>query len=165
MDPLLAWALGLIVLATVLFAMEVFLPSAGLLAIGSAGSAIVAVVLLYRYDTTWGNIGLSVFVVLVPASIAFFFKVWPHTPIGRRIIGAPTEEQVEQSRLQEEATKRERAAIVGKEGKVLTDLRPVGMIELDGERVEVLSETTFVPVGSTVRVISADLAQIKVRRV
>jgi membrane-bound serine protease (ClpP class) len=92
-------------------------------------------------------------------------KVWPHTPIGRSIIGAPTEEQAEQQRITEEQERRARLALIGKEGKVLRDLRPVGLVEIEGQRYEVLSETTFVPVGETIRVTQADLMQIKVRRV
>ncbi|HLP83623.1 MAG TPA: NfeD family protein [Phycisphaerales bacterium] len=165
MDPLLVWALGFVGLAVVLMVMEVFLPTAGTLAIASAVSALVAVVLFYRFDTTWGHVSLLSMLVLAPVAAGFMIKVWPHTPLGRKIIGAPSEDEVEQSRIAEETERRARQALVGKEGKVLRDLRPVGLVEIEGQRYEVLSETTFVPVGETVRVTQADLAQIKVRRV
>lgn len=165
MDPLLVWALGFVGLAVVLMVMEVFLPTAGTLAIASAVSALVAVVLFYRVDTTWGHVSLLSMLVLAPVAAGFMIKVWPHTPLGRKIIGAPSEDEVEQSRIAEETERRARQALVGKEGKVLRDLRPVGLVEIEGQRYEVLSETTFVPVGETVRVTQADLAQIKVRRV
>lgn len=165
MDPLLVWALGFVGLAVVLMVMEVFLPTAGTLAIASAVSALVAVVLFYRFDTTWGHVSLLSMLVLAPVAAGFMIKVWPHTPLGRKIIGAPSEDEVEQSRIAEETERRARQALVGKEGKVLRDLRPVGLVEIEGQRYEVLSETTFVPVGETVRVTQADLSQIKVRRV
>ncbi|MFN5946054.1 MAG: NfeD family protein [Phycisphaerae bacterium] len=165
MDPQLAWALGFVGLALILLVIEIFLPTAGTLAIASVISAIVAVVLFYRFDTTWGNISLISMLVLAPTAAGFMIKVWPHTPIGRSIIGAPTEEQAEQQRITEEQERRARLALIGKEGKVLRDLRPVGLVEIEGQRYEVLSETTFVPVGETIRVTQADLMQIKVRRV
>ncbi len=165
MDPQLAWALGFVGLAVILLVIEVFLPTAGTLAIASAICAIVAVVLFYRFDATWGNVSLLSLLVLAPASAGFMIKIWPHTPLGRKIIGAPTEEEVDRQRLAEEQERRARLALIGKEGKVLRDLRPVGLIEIEGERYEVLSETTLVPVGETVRVTQADLMQIKVRRV
>ena len=40
----------------------------------------------------------------------------------------------------------------------------MGVVEIEGTRYEVLSETTYVPVGEMVRVTHADLMQIKVRR-
>jgi membrane-bound ClpP family serine protease len=165
MDPQLAWALGFMGLALILLVMEVFLPTAGTLAIASAVCAIVAVVLFYRFDMMWGNISLLSVLVLAPAAAGFMIKIWPHTPLGRKIIGAPTEEEVDRQRLAEEEERRSRIALIGKQGKVLRDLRPVGLVEIDGTRYEVLSETTFVPVGETVRVTQADLMQIKVRRV
>ena len=51
-----------------------------------------------------------------------------------------------------------------KEGTALTDLRPIGLVEIAGQRYEVLSETHFIPTGTKVRVTHADLAQIKVRQ-
>ncbi len=164
MDPQLVWALGFFALAFLLLALEVFLPTAGILAISSAVSAIVAVVMLYRFDVMWGNIGLLSVLVLAPAAAGFMLKIWPHTPMGRRIIGAPTEEEVEKARGAEEEERRARQALIGKQGKVLQDLRPVGVVEIEGTRYEVLSETTYVPVGEMVRVTHADLMQIKVRR-
>ena len=164
MDPQLVWALGFFALAFLLLALEVFLPTAGILAISSAVSAIVAVVMLYRFDVLWGNIGLLSVLVLAPAAAGFMLKIWPHTPMGRRIIGAPTEEEVEKARGAEEEERRARLALIGKQGKVLQDLRPVGVVEIEGTRYEVLSETTYVPVGEMVRVTHADLMQIKVRR-
>jgi membrane-bound ClpP family serine protease len=102
-------------------------------------------------------------VVIIPMGISLAVKVWPHTPLGKRIIGAPTQEQVDREKAQEDSSRAQRKALVGKEGIVLTDLRPVGKAEIDGVRYEVLSETVFVPAGSRVRVTSADLEQIKVR--
>ena len=55
--------------------------------------------------------------------------------------------------------------MVGKEGTVLTALRPVGLIEIDGVRMDALSETMFVQPGSKVKVTYADGSQIKVRQI
>ncbi|HYF15901.1 MAG TPA: NfeD family protein [Phycisphaerales bacterium] len=165
MDPLLAWGIGLLVVSCILLIAEAFLPSAGVLGVSAGVAAVAGVICLFRYDAAWGLAGLGSVVVLGPTAIAFLVKVWPHTPIGRRIIGAPTEEEVERQRAEELAARGARAALVGKTGKAVTDLRPVGVAVIDGARHEVLSETTFVPEGASVRVTYADLAQIKVRPV
>jgi membrane protein implicated in regulation of membrane protease activity len=39
----------------------------------------------------------------------------------------------------------------------------VGLIEIDGQRVEALAQSSFIPAGSKVRVSAVEGAQIKVR--
>jgi len=104
-------------------------------------------------------------VILLPAFAGFAFRIWPSTPMGRRIIGAPTEEALEESQLQELKEKERLAALVGREGMVITTLRPVGVVEIDGVRHDALAETMFVQSGSRVKVVYADGSQIKVREV
>ncbi len=165
MDTLLLWGLVLIGLALLVGFAELFVPSHGALALTSGVLAVSGVVCMFKYDTSWGvGTGLAI-VVLAPFAVGFGMKIWPHTPFGKRIIGVPPEEEVAAARAVEEAAKAARRALMGKEGKVLTDLRPVGKVEIDGQRFEVLSETYFVPAGTKVKVTHADMETIKVRPV
>lgn len=163
MESLLVWGLGLLALALVLLVAEFFVPSAGTLGLTAAVIAITGVVCLFRYDTLWGVIGSLIVIVFGPLAVYFGLKLWPHTPLGRRVIGAPSDEEAAATRQRESDEKKKQAALVGKEGRVLTDLRPVGTVEIDGVRYDALSETLFVPAGSRVRVVGAEVAQIKVR--
>jgi len=52
---------------------------------------------------------------------------------------------------------------VGKTGRVLHDLRPVGYAEVDGQRVEAVSESDFVRKGQEVKVIRLDGTRVVVR--
>jgi membrane-bound serine protease (ClpP class) len=54
-------------------------------------------------------------------------------------------------------------ALIGAEGVVLTDLRPVGVIQVDGQRFDALSETGLIRAGSRVKVTKIDSNQVKVR--
>lgn len=54
---------------------------------------------------------------------------------------------------------------LGKRGKVLHDLRPVGYIEIGGERVEAVSESDFVNKGEPVEAVRLDGARLVVRPV
>lgn len=49
-----------------------------------------------------------------------------------------------------------RTDLVGREGRALTDLRPSGTALVGEERVDVVSESEWIPAGSTVRVVSAE---------
>lgn len=50
----------------------------------------------------------------------------------------------------------ERADLVGREGTALTDLRPAGTAMVGDERVDVVSESSWIPAGSPIKVVSAE---------
>lgn len=52
---------------------------------------------------------------------------------------------------------------IGKQGKALYDLRPVGYVDLSGERVEAVSESEFVKKGDMVEVVRVDAGRLVVR--
>lgn len=159
------WGIALIALMFVLFFVELFLPTSGIVGMVAAVVGIAGLVCLFRYDALWGVSGLLSMIILGPAFAFFAFKIWPSTAMGRRIIGVPTDEELQARRDAEQSEKQRFAALVGKHGVVLTALRPVGVIDIDGTRYDALSETTFVQPGARVRVIAADGSQIKVRAV
>lgn len=165
-EPLLLWGLGLLAAAVLLVIVEVFIPSGGLIAVMSAGSAIAGVVVLFNVSTTWGLIGALVVLVLAPAAFAFSLKVWPHTPIGKRLVlGDRTEEEIAADAMREVQAREVLDALVGAEGVAISDLRPVGKVQIDGQRYDALSESTLIRAGTRVRVTFADGSQIKVRPV
>ena len=49
-----------------------------------------------------------------------------------------------------------RTDLVGREGVAVTDLRPAGMAEVNGERVDVVTEGEYVPQGGAVRVVRSE---------
>ncbi len=54
-------------------------------------------------------------------------------------------------------------ALVGRTGVALTTLRPAGTAEIDGRRVDVVSQSTFVPQGEPVEVVSVRGSRVEVR--
>lgn len=56
-----------------------------------------------------------------------------------------------------------RAKLVGKEGTALTELRPAGTAQIDGQPVDVVTEGAFLPKGTPVRVISVEGMRVVVR--
>jgi membrane-bound ClpP family serine protease len=162
-EELLFWGLGLLAAALLLVVIEVFIPSSGLIAITAAGCAIVGLVFLFRYSTAWGTSGMLAMLVLVPTAFGFALKVWPSTPMGRRMLGAKSPEEEEADRLAALKERQKQQSLIGAEGLVLTDLRPVGMIHVDNIRMEALAETGFIRAGTKVRVTVVESNQIKVR--
>ncbi len=165
MEDLLIWGLGLLLLAAILLVVEFFVPSGGVLGLTAAATAVAGVVCLFFVSPMWGGIGTLIVLVSGPSALYLGLKFWPHTPMGRRIIGAPTEAEQEATARAEHEEKARLAALLGREGLVLTDLRPVGTVEVDGRRYDALSEVGLVRSGARVKVVGFDVVQLKVREV
>lgn len=164
-ETALFWGLGLLAASLLLVIIEVFVPSGGLISVLSFGCAVGGVYFLFQHSTTWGLAGILAVLVLGPSAFAFALKIWPSTPIGKAMLGAKTEQQVEAERLEQLTERRAIESLIGAEGVVRTDLRPVGVVEIGGQRYNALSETSLVRAGTRVRVTHADGSQIKVRPV
>jgi len=54
---------------------------------------------------------------------------------------------------------------LGKRGTALSTLRPAGIAEIDGQRVDVVADGEFIESGTTIEVIKADGSRIVVRRI
>jgi membrane-bound ClpP family serine protease len=134
----------LIVAAIALMVAEMLLPTHGLLGLMGILLAAGAVVVCIRQNAWAGVALLLAIIALTPLVWTGWMKIWPKTPMGRRLIlssvtPAPPAKEV----------------CVGQHGVTLSELRPMGMCELDdGTRVEASSEHGSVPAGTAVRVIA-----------
>lgn len=166
METMLLWGLGLLGVALLLVVVEIFVPSAGIIAVTAAVVAIAGIVCLFRYDTMWGVIGLLITLILTPVLFILGLKIWPSTPIGQKMMhGDETEEDRRRRAEAEIAAREERQALVGAEGEAVTDLHPVGAVRIDGERLDALAEVGWIESGTRVRVVSIADNQIKVRAI
>jgi membrane-bound ClpP family serine protease len=57
-----------------------------------------------------------------------------------------------------------REELVGKSGVALSELRPAGMAEIDGERVDVITEGDWMAAGTLIVVVKAEAMRLVVRR-
>jgi membrane-bound ClpP family serine protease len=158
-DPQALWAIVLLAVALLLVFAEVLVPSGGVLGFLAAICLIGGVVLMFRVDTTLGLVSAIIAVIALPFVLGFAMKIWPNTPIGRRLILQST---------QRDANPDSDAApdtddLVGAAGKSLTELRPVGTCLINGRRLDCLADAGVIEPDQPVRVISVDGMQIKVR--
>jgi len=163
MDDLLIWGLILLVLSAGLLVIEVFVPTAGVLAITSTALAVAGVICLWRFSNEWGLGGLLTMMVVGPGIAFYGLKIYQQTPLGRKMTGADTDEKMaeDHDRLAEQL--RSRRQLIGKAGVVITELRPVGVIEVEGLRHDALSETTLIRAGARVRITGVEPGHVKVR--
>lgn len=161
-ESFLLWGFGLLALAVLLFFIEVFLPSGGVIGLFVGVSAIAAVVFFFKASTMWGLSSILFLLVMTPLMISFALKIWPNTPIGRRLIlGSPTPDD----ELDEPEPSDPLLELIGATGVVATDLHPVGLVLIEGERIEAIAQTGVIRAGQQVRITEIVDGRIKVRLV
>jgi len=159
MDWWLLFAVFLYLICAVLIMAEVFIPSGGLLGIAAFISLIGGLLLFFRHSPVAGLVGIVVAVSMVPALLVLAYKLLPRTRFGRRVLLAPPVRQ----RGDAIADTPELGRLLGRTGRVLTTMRPVGMCEIDGRRVECVAESGYVPRDKKVEVIHIEGTQVTVR--
>lgn len=165
-ESLLLWGIGLLGASVLLLIIELFIPSAGIIGATAAVIAIAGDVCLFRYSPAWGLIGLIAILVVGPSAFFFWAKVFPSTPMGRKLLlGGDSDDQNRELQEQAQRRKEEQLALIGAEGVAITALRPVGVIRIDGERFDALAERNTIDAGTAVEVTSVDDNQVKVRAI
>lgn len=164
MDTMLYWGIALLGVALLLTVIEVFLPTAGLLPVVAAVVAVAGVVCLFRASATWGLIGSLVVIVGGPAAFFIGLRVMPNTPLGRRLVLTDTSRGPRGGDAETvSATDSALAALIGRDGTVATDLRPIGTVKIDGQRYDAISDSGLIRAGATVRVLAIEGAELRVR--
>ena len=161
---MLWWGLGLLLAALLVVVLEFFVPSAGLLSVLACGLGIASVVCFWRVSQVWGLTSLAAIVLLTPLIVGFFFKIYPDTPMGRRMI-LGNDRASEEDPLRVVSSAAEASAMVGKEGVAISELRPAGTVRIGSERHEAISEHGMIAVGSAVRVTAEEGGRLRVREV
>lgn len=143
---LLALAIGLLVA-------DLFLPTAGIVLVLSLLCAAASVLFGFRHSYDFG-IGLLIFeLALVPIFALIFVKLWPKTPLGRRMIIEPEKA---------ESFHWEADTLVGRVGITLCDLVPAGDIEIEGRHWDATSRVGLIAKGTQVKVVAEEMGQLYV---
>ena len=161
MEWWLVFAVFLYLISSSLIIAEVFIPSGGLLSILALGCVIGGVAIFFHHSMAAGWIGIGVGVVLIPASVIISYKIFPKTRFGKTVTLTPPKRKPgdaipDTARLKE---------LMEAEGEVLTPLRPVGMCDFSGRRVECVAEKGYVEKGTKIKVIKIEGTQVTVRTI
>jgi len=87
------------------------------------------------------------------------YKLFPKSKFGRTVILSPSERQQGDAIPDTPELKK----LLGAVGVVTTPLRPVGMCDFSGERVECVAESSYVDKSKKVKVIHVEGTQVTVR--
>ena len=159
MDWWLLFAVFLYLACAALIIAEVFVPSGGLISIFALACLVGGVLIFFQHSTIAGWIGLIIALIMIPSVLVFAYKIFPKTRFGRNVLLAPPERQQGDAIPDSSNLRR----MLGAEGIVLTPLRPVGMCDFSGQKLECVAESGYVDKGKRVRVIDVESTQLTVR--
>jgi membrane-bound serine protease (ClpP class) len=151
----------------VLLAIELFVtPGFGLTGILGLAALLAGLGLsLVGAGATWaviltavGRVAVSL-LLAIAASLALL-RFLPRLPVGRRLV-LDTELAARAGFASAPETDR---AWLGKRGTATSPLRPAGIADLEGERVDVVSDGEFIDAGDPITVVRVDGNRIVVRR-
>jgi membrane-bound ClpP family serine protease len=158
----LAWAVILLLIGLALLALEFFIPSGGLLGFLSVCAVLAAITLAYMSGPLKGFLFLGASVVAIPVVLAVAVKVWPETPMGRRLLlRPPSAEEV----LPDDEARRGLRALVGQTGRAKSKMLLSGAAIFDGRTVDAVSENMPIEPGQLVRVVAVHGNRVVVRAI
>ena len=115
--------------------------------------------IFFQHSTLVGIIGIGVAIVMIPSVLIVAYRMFPKTKFGKSVTLAPPQ------RLAGDAIPDtpELKDLLGATGTVISPLRPVGMCDFEGHRVECVAEGGYVENDKKVVVINVESTQVTVR--
>ena len=159
MDWWLVFAVFLYFASAALIIAEVFVPSGGIITISSLACLIGGIMIFFNHSPRAGWIGVIIAIVMVPSVLVVAYKIFPKTRFGKSVTLTPPKRKVGDAIPDTEELKE----MLGAEGLVLTPLRPVGICDFSGQRVECVAESGYVDNNKKVKVIHVEGTQLTVR--
>jgi membrane-bound ClpP family serine protease len=152
----------LIGVALLLLLAELFLSTGGILLAVAGLVDLIGLVVVFVYGEPYvGLVTLAAEAIILPLAASLMFYVWPHTPMGRRLIMRRTESA--SATLAETAVYQQLEQLRGHIGKATSVMRPAGVVEFDGHRVDCLSEGILIEPDTWVRCIDVKAGRVIVR--
>ncbi len=148
MDPFYL-SLLLYVVALSFACVDLFVPSGGILLVLSSIVAIASILVGFQSSQTMGMSMLTLIIGSIPCFVAVAVRVWPHTPIGKRIILPPAKQKTVRAKRQQELKQ-----FIGTVVVADTPLMPSGQIKIGNRRLNVLAETGSIEIGQAFKIVS-----------
>jgi len=156
----LSLAYVLIGVGFLLLMLELIIPTSGTLFVLSVVTIAIGTAMTFYHDTSTGWMTLLGVFVAFPVVGGLVLHYWPRTPMGRRLIlSGPGDDDT----LASMPSHLELEQLRGRFGRTLSDLRPSGITEFDGRRVDTITEGMMVEAGQWVRCVDVQSGKVVVR--
>ncbi|HYV39074.1 MAG TPA: hypothetical protein VE988_25535 [Gemmataceae bacterium] len=153
-------AYALIAVGLVLMAAELFVPTHGVLLALGVGAGIIGVAMTFSYGLSTGVMTLLVLLVVVPIFGGLLMRLWPKTPMGKHLfLPEPDDDAVANMPVNLELEQ-----LLGRYGKSLSSLRPCGLVEFDGRRIDTMTNGEMIEPNQWVRCVDIKGGHVIVRQ-
>lgn len=153
------WPIACMAAGLTLLIVEVFVPSGGLIGFLAVGLLVISLWQAFAISAGTGAVFVVALIGLLPGVLALAFYLWPKTPMGKWIFLPPPDPE----QFAPEPAGPRLAHLVGQYGRTLTPLRPSGLVDFEGRRLDALSEEGLIPSGALVRAVQIRAGQVIVR--
>jgi membrane-bound serine protease (ClpP class) len=156
--------LGYVLIAAgfLLLGAELFVPSFGILLVIAVALIVVGVAMVFQVSTTAGLVTLIAVFVAIPLLGGVLVSLWPRTPLGRRFVLTMSHEDDTVAALPEN---QDLEQLRGRIGRTMSALRPAGVVDFDGRRIDSITEGMMVDPDQWVRCIDVKAGKVIVRPV
>lgn len=155
----LIWPLLMLTIGLALLVAEVFLPTGGVIGIVAGSLLIVSLVLAFGQSQLVGVSFLLAEAILVPAAFALAMHLLPHTPMARMaFLRPPGDDDLDVSHGSPRLDH-----LIGQFGRAVTPLRPSGMVDFEGRRIDGVAEEGLIPSGALVQAVQTRSGRLIVR--
>ena len=149
-------AIVLLVTGIAVILLEFFIPAFGLIGVIGAASVIGSIVLAFRVSSLAGSIFLILTLIIVPSMVFIFFKYFPRTYFGKKLI-------LGNSFNQSDDLPERTSLMPGISGVAVTDLRPSGSIIVDNNRYSALSAGEYIDKNRNIKIVRIEGNKIVVK--
>jgi membrane-bound serine protease (ClpP class) len=122
----------------------------------------IGTAMVFKHDSTMGLYTLLAVGIALPAVGGILLHLWPRTPFGRRMFLPPADPN---ETIASFPVMQELEALRGRFGRSLSALRPAGVVDFEGRRVDALTEGMMVEPGQWVRCVDVQGGKVIVRAV
>ena len=155
-------AYTLIFIGLLLLAAELFLPTGGIAFVLGVAGIIGGIAIAFNRSPSQGAVTIVVVLIIVPIVGPMLMHYWPRTAMGKKFVLTAADDDATVAQM---PVNLELEQLRGRYGKTVSPLRPSGVANFDGRRVDVLSEGALVDAGQWVKVIDVSAGRVVVRHV
>ena len=145
------WAFLLLAIGLFVVVLELFLPSAGILGVCAGALILSSLVLGFMDGLKSGALILLIAVIALPSLLGAMVKIWPHTPLGKLILL----KDLKPNDVLPNRTRHEQLAnLEGQLGVAKTKMLPSGIVVINGEKYDAISEGFAIEIDDPIKVTS-----------
>jgi membrane-bound serine protease (ClpP class) len=157
-EEMLKWCFYLYFIGLLMVCLEIFIPGGIVGAIGIISVASSFWIAYTKISTVFGLYFVSIGLIVAMFCIFLSVKLFPRTKFSEKLFLRSNESDFKSTDIKFKS-------LEGEEGVALTKLRPAGIANIDGRKISVVAEGTFLNKGVKIKVMKVEGNRIVVREI